>query len=161
MSDVSPIKLSKDNKRKFFDFELSTKNDQRRSICFSPEKHKLISHMANTKSACEIKKFTENGSDELLIGDYSSVKKTKLDFEMKVFERKLISIENIINECSLFQTSGVIINLSNQFSRQSGNGDEIVLRTAMLKDNTDSLPITFGSLGENIQDGCCYVLHKF
>lgn len=117
--------------------------------------------MANTKSACEIKKFTENGSDELLIGDYSSVKKTKLDFEMKVFERKLISIENIINECSLFQTSGVIINLSNQFSRQSGNGDEIVLRTAMLKDNTDSLPITFGSLGENIQDGCCYVLHKF
>ena len=61
---------------------LNTENSEERSVCFSPEKHKLISIIESEKSGCELKKFKKSDPDDILVTDYTSVKKMKLSFEM-------------------------------------------------------------------------------
>ena len=83
-----------------------------------------------------------------------------MDFKIKTFEVALKSIESVPNESVLYEivnTKGVLFQLSGKFNRVLNDGTEITLRSAILKDNTDTIPVTFyGKYGDDLMDGNCY-----
>ena len=47
-----------------------------------------------------IKRFHSSGdSNDIIVNDFSSVKKTELNFERKTLQSKFFTIEQVINEC--------------------------------------------------------------
>ena len=77
ISDVCPIKTSKDQKRKFFNFTMTDDVTSHRGVCFSPEKHKLFSNIAQEQSnnGLEIKRFKiAPQNQDIIITDFTSKK---------------------------------------------------------------------------------------
>ena len=70
----------------------------------------------------------------------------------------------MLNESVLYEivsTKGVLFKLSEKFNRVLNDGTEITLRSVILKDNTDTIPVTFyGKYGDDRMDGNCYILKK-
>ena len=93
ISDVSPIKTSKDQKRKFFNFTMTDDVTSHRGVCSSPEKHKLFSNIAQEQSnnGLEIKIFKiAPQNQDTIITDFTSAKKTELTFEKKKLLKHLL-----------------------------------------------------------------------
>lgn len=145
VSNLSMVSPSKDRKRKYFHFTLQTEKDAKRVVCFSPEKHRLIAKINKEKQGCEIKKFRLNDKDEIMVGDYSSVKQQSLPFPQTEIERKLTQISTILNETGLFEVvnvRGFIHNLT-AIESVDRNGENLKLRKGIITDETGSMPITF------------------
>ena len=84
LSEVSPLKLSKDKKRKHFNFSVQDNDNMYRGVCFSTEKYNLFSEIANdnTSNGIEIKPFRSSEiNDDIMVNDFISVKKTEVNFE--------------------------------------------------------------------------------
>ena len=146
VSKVSTVSPSKDRKRCYFEFTLQAVDKCHRVICFSPEKHKLVSKLANSdkETGIEIKKFRANDKDEILIGDYSSVKRTTLHYQKKEPSISYVTIEEVINECMLHDVvnvRGMVYDLG-PTEEVLKDGTTIKLKKACLKDCNDEIPIT-------------------
>ena len=93
LSEVTPIKVSKDKKRRYFDFSIQNDDTLHRGVCFSTEKHRLFNGIINdsSNSGIEIKRFrsSDNNSD-IIVNDFSSLKKTELNFERKHCNQKFL-----------------------------------------------------------------------
>ena len=106
-SDVSPVKVSKDRKRKYFNFIITddaTCGVCHRGVCFSPEKHQLFSSVAKEESnnGLEVKRFRlAPQNQDIIVTDFSSARKTELTFEKHVVMHTF-SIDQIFNECALY-----------------------------------------------------------
>ena len=59
LSEISPVNLSKDKKRKYFNFAIQNGNSIYRGVCFSPEKHAFFNDISNDDNniGIEIKRF--------------------------------------------------------------------------------------------------------
>ena len=57
LSEISLVKLSKDKKRKYFNFTIQNDNRIYRVVCFSPEKHALFNYISkdDNNTGIEIK----------------------------------------------------------------------------------------------------------
>lgn len=165
ISDVSPIKQARESKRKYFDFTLNTENSEERSVCFSPEKHKLISIIESEKSGCELKKFKKSDRDDILVTDYTSVKKVKLSFEMPAKQEVITEVATIKNECELMDVIDVcgIIELlgEKQTIELSYSQSTLPLQKAILQDNTGTIAVSFfGDLCDKVKSNKCYKITK-
>ena len=57
---------------------------KKRGLChYPPEKHKLLLKVQNKQTDYEIKKFRLNDMNEIIVGDYTSVRETEPMFERK------------------------------------------------------------------------------
>lgn len=77
MHNTSPLKWTRDKKRKYFDFQLQTEDDVIKGVCFSPEKREKIEHLDKTKSPVKIRKYGENskfGSLNIVIERNTEIK---------------------------------------------------------------------------------------
>ena len=73
-------------------------------VCFSVEKHNLFSEIANdnTSNAVEIKHFRKSDNHgDIIVNDFTSIKRTEVNFERKTFHAKTSSIQQINNECTI------------------------------------------------------------
>ena len=52
-------------------------------MSFSPEKHKLLLKIQNKQTCCKIKRFQLNDKNEIIFGDYTSVRETEPMSERK------------------------------------------------------------------------------
>ena len=141
--NVSPVKQSKDRKRNFFDFQLETESKTERSVCFSAQKFNLVKAISDENSCCEIKKFRRSDTDDIMIGEYSSVKKINPLFAKPQHTPQFTTILAILNECQLFQTvncKGVICRLRPVACTASGTK----FKPAAIVDETGSMRINIG-----------------
>ena len=86
LSNVSPVKTSKNLKRKYFNFTLTDDTNIHRGVFFSPEKHKLFSSIEDKQSSnsdTELKGFTVAENDNIIVNDFTSAKQIDLHFEGK------------------------------------------------------------------------------
>ena len=56
-----------------------------RPACFSPDKHKLLKVIEQENDSCEIKWFEKTESNDILITDYTTIKRMKLDFMQPIY----------------------------------------------------------------------------
>ena len=75
-----------------------------RDVCFSAKKHRLFNDIINDSfhSGIEIKRFcSRDNNNNIIVNDFSSVKKIERNFERKTLQSKLFTIEQVINECAI------------------------------------------------------------
>ena len=73
-----PVKLSKDKKRKYFNFQIQNDNCMYWGACLSPAKHVLFNdiYKGDSNTGIEIKEFRSSENNEHInVDDFSSVKK--------------------------------------------------------------------------------------
>ena len=87
-----------------------------RGVCFS-KKYNLFSEIANdnTSNGIEIRRFrSSNINDDIIVNDFTSVKRTEVNFEKKTFSVKPSSIQQMNNECAIYDivdVTGLTYNL--------------------------------------------------
>ena len=64
-------------------------------VCFSPEKHALFNDISkdNNNAGIETKRFRSSETNEyVIVNDFSSVKKTELDFERRILRENHLQV---------------------------------------------------------------------
>ena len=137
-----------------------------RSVCFSAEKHNLLSVITNdnTSNGIEIKRFRSSKiNDDIIVNDFTSVKRTEVNFERKTFHVKRSSIQQINNECAIYDivdVSGLICNLQQETTTEK-DGKPLRIRKAIIKDETRNMEIVFFSdILDEVKNSLCYNLTK-
>ena len=165
LSDVSPIKLSKDKKRKYFSFSVQDEDSLHRGVCFSPEKHCLFEKISNDdKSGIEIKrfKFGDNDSD-IIINDFTSVKSTDVNFTNKSLQLRSCTIEQVINECPIFDivsVKGLVYNLQDETTVKKDD-KPLRMRKGMIKDQDAKISLVlFDVIIDKVENNKFYEFQK-
>ena len=155
MKNLSAVSPSRDRKSKYFQFTLQTKDEERRVVSFSPEKHKLLSKIQAKNTNCELRKCRSNSKEEIIINDFTSVKEIEKTFEKKEKKRSFVSVAFVSNDLQLYDVVNIIgfgYNVSPTEIVEK-NEQQISLRKASLKDHTDEISITFfGKLAEKVEE---------
>ena len=116
-SEISPIKVSKDKNRRYFNLSIQNDDTLHQGVCFSSEKHRLFNDIINDTyhSGIEIKGFRSSGNNNVIItNDFPFVKKIELNFEKNTLKSKFFTIEQVINECAIYDIAditGLVYNL--------------------------------------------------
>ena len=146
--NVSPLKVSKAN-CSYFEYEIENSTNQSRTVCFSPEKRRLIESIATDEDqniGCELAHFKKSDNDDLLVTDFTSVKRVKLNLEKPSLIISYSMVSEIMNEkpkYAMLNEKGTIFNLEETKQNVCKNGNMLQLRKAVFKDSTDRIPITF------------------
>ena len=137
-----------------------------RGVWFSPEKHELFSDISKDENnaGMEIKRFQSSENNKIIIvNDFSSDKKTEPNFERKGFQRKPVTVQQVINECAIYDIvdiSGLVYNLQQETASQK-EGEPLRIREGIMKDQTGSIEIVFfSSVVDKISNNNCYGLKK-
>ena len=149
LSEVTLIKVPKDKKRRYFNFSIQNDDTLHQSVCFSPEKHRLFNDIINdsSHSGIEIKRSGDNDND-IIVNNFSSVRKTELNFERKTLQSKFFTTEQVINECAIYDivdVTGLVYNLQTEAEHEK-DGKPLRIRKGMIKDETGSIEIVPFSL---------------
>ena len=146
--NVSPLKVSKAN-CSYFEFEIQNSTNQSRTVCFSPEKQKLIESIATDEdhnTGCELVNVKKSDNGDLLVTHFTSVKRVKLNFEKPALIISYSTVTEIMNEkptYAIINVKGTKFNLEETNQKVCKNGKILQLRKAMFKDSTDCIPIIF------------------
>ena len=166
LSELFPVKVSKYKKRRYFNFLIENDDTLHRGVCFSPEKHQLFNDIMNdsSHSGTEIKRFcSSDNNNDIIVNDLSSVKKTELNFERKTLQSKIFTIEQVIDECAIydiFDVTGVIYNLQTEAEYEK-DGKPLHIRKGMIKDETGSIEtVLFSSLEDEVSNNPLYDFTK-
>ena len=93
-------------------------------VCFSPEKYALFNDISkdDNNTGIEIKRFrSSKNNEDIIVNNFSSVKKTEVNFERKDFQRKPFTGQQVINECAIYDIvdiSGLVYNLQQETTNQ-------------------------------------------
>ena len=134
-----------------------------RTVYFSPEKRRLIENTATDEYqniGCELLNFTKSDNGNLLITNFTSVKRVKLNFEKPSLIFSYSTVSEILNEKSMYamiNVKGTIFDLEETEQNVCKNGQTLQIRKAMFKDSTDCILITFSCNNvSKISESRCY-----
>ena len=71
-------------KRRYFEFEIQNSTNQSETVCFLPEKRRLIESIATDEdqnTRCDLVNFKKSDNGDLLVTNFTSVKRVKLNFK--------------------------------------------------------------------------------
>ena len=92
----------------------------------------------------EIKRFQSSENNEgVIVNDFSLVKKTEESFERKDFERKPLTVQQVINDCAIYDIvdiSALVYNLQQETINQK-EGAPLRIRKGIIKDQTGNFEI--------------------
>jgi len=164
IENTSPVKVSrKDRKRKYFEFSLIQNDATKRAVCFSPEKHELISEIEKEQAGCELRKAKVSASNDIMITDFTSVRKTKINFPKESLKLDFSTIASINNEKSLYErvnVKGIVLEVSDNEQTEI-DGKPIDLRKTVIGDNTGSITLTlFANLVNMLKPGHAYTMQN-
>ena len=100
-------------------------------------------------SGIEIKSFFfSSDNNNNIVNDFPSVKKTELNFERKTLLSKFFTVEQVINECAVYDIVDVTGLLYNLQTKAEHEKDErpVRIRKGMIKDETRSIEILLFNL---------------
>ena len=146
--NVSPLKVSKAN-CSYFEFQIQNSTNQSRTVCFSPKKRKLIESIATGEDyniGCELVNVKKSDNGDLLVTNFTSVKRVKLNFEKPSLIISYSTVSEIMNEKPIYtmiNVKGTKFNLEETEQKVCKYGKILQLRKAVFKDSTDCIPITF------------------
>ena len=133
---------------------------------FLPEKHRPFNDIINdsSHSRIEIKRFRSgDNNNDIIVNDLSSVKKTELNFERKILQSKIFTIEQVINECAIYDIADVtslVYNLQTEVEHEK-DGKLLRIRKGIIKDETESIEIVlFSLLVDEVSNNTSYDLKK-
>ena len=95
LSEVSPIKVSKDKKRRYSNFSIQNDDTLHWGVCFSSEKHRLFNDTINdsSHSGTEIKRFhSSDNNNDIIVNDFSSVKKTEFNLKGNNYNQNFLQL---------------------------------------------------------------------
>ena len=92
------IKHIKSTNIKHFDLRLLTEEKSERIVRFFPEKHKLLKVIEQENDGCEIKRFKRTEQKYILITDYITFKKMRLDFKQPIHNAVFQEISTVKKE---------------------------------------------------------------
>ena len=143
LSKVSPVKLSKDKKRKYLNFAIQNDNSIYQGVCFSPEKHASFNDMKNdNNTGIEVKRFrSSQNNEDIVVNTFISFNKAEVNFERKDFQRKPSTVQLVINECAIYDIvdiSGLVYNLQQETTNQKEVAP-LRIRKGIMKDRTGSV----------------------
>ena len=121
----------------------------------------MLAQIEEDKDGCEISNFKCGEREDILVTDYSSVKRKKLSFTKSPSVATVYSsIADINNEFEIFQiinTKGYLYNLGEEKETEK-DGKKLRLIQGSLKDNTDNIAITlFGESIDKVDEKMSYV----
>ena len=135
-------------------------------VCFSAEKQNLFSDMANdnTSNGIGIKRFRRSDiNEDIIVNDFTSVKRTEVNFERKTFHVKPSSIYQINNECAIYDivdVTGLIYNQQQETTTEK-DGKTLRIRKGIIKDETGNTEIVFFSgIIDEVKNNFYYNLAK-
>ena len=82
---------------------METDLEVKRVVSFSQEKHKLIKTLNDTDDGCQIKKAKLSETNDILLTDYTTVKKVSPTFTKGNTKMDLQTLGKVNNEIVLFQ----------------------------------------------------------
>ena len=141
--------LSKDEKRKYFNFSVQDTGNMYHGVCFSTEKYNLFSEISNdnTTNGIEIRRFRSSDSnDDIIANDFTSVKRIEVNFKRKTFHVTPYTIQQI-NECAIYNivdVTGLIYKLQQEAATEK-DGKPLRVKTPIIKDETRNMEIVFFS----------------
>ena len=137
-----------------------------RGVYFSAEKHNLFSEIANDNSSngIEIKRFrSSDNNEDIIVNNFISIKRTEVNFERKTFHVKPSSIQQINNECAIYDivdVTGLIYNLQQETTTEK-DGKPLKIRKGIIKDETGNMEIIFFSdIIDEVKNNLCDNLTK-
>ena len=113
VKNLSAVSPSRDQKRKYFQFTLQTKNEERRVVSF--QKKMNFCQKFKPKRQTELSKCRSNSKEEIIINGYTSVKEIEPAFEKKEKKRSFVSVAFVNNEAQLYDIvniTGFVYNVS-------------------------------------------------
>ena len=163
---MTPIKVFKDKKRRYLNFSIQNDDTLHHGACFFLQKHQLFNDIINdsSHSGIEVKRFrSSDNNNDIIVNDFSSVKKSKLNFERKTLQLKIFAIEQVINECAIYDivdVTGLVYNLQTEAEHEK-DGKPLRIRKGMIKDETGSIEIVlFSSIGDGVSNNTPYDFKK-
>ena len=134
-----------------------------RTVYFSPEKRRLIESIATDEyqnTGCELVNFTKSDNGNLLVTNFTSFKRVKLNFEKPSWIVSYSTVSEILNEKPMYamiNVKGTIFDLEETEQKVCKNGQTLQIRKAMFKDSTDCILITFSCNNvSKISESRCY-----
>ena len=115
ITNLWPIKHKKSTDRKYFYFCLLTEKNSQWTVCFSPEKHKLLKVIKDEKRGCEIKRYKTAEGNDILITDFTSIKKLTLDFSQPTHNAVFRKIWNEVTKIIKFVINQRHFSKTNKF----------------------------------------------
>ena len=117
----------------------------------------------SSHSVIEIKRFHSSGNNnDIIVNDFLSVKKTELNFERKTLHSKIFTIEQVLNECAIYDivdVTALVYNLPTEAKQEDGK--PLRIRKGMIKDETGSIEIVlFSSLVDEVSNNTHYDFKK-
>ena len=146
--NVSPLKVSKAN-CSYFEFQIQNSTNQSQTVCFSPKKRKLIESIATNEDyniGCELVNVKKSDNGDILVTNFTSVKRVKLNFEKPSLIISYSTISEIMYEKPIYamiNVKGTKFNLEETEQKVCKYGKILQLRNAVFKDSTDCVPIIF------------------
>ena len=112
----------------------------------------------------EIRWFqSSENNEDIIVNDFTSVKKTEVHFERKDFQRKLFAVQQVINECAIYDVvniSGLVYNLQHEKTTHK-EGAPLLIRKGIVKDQIGSIEIVLlSSVIAKISNNNCYNFKK-
>ena len=99
-----------------------------------------------------------------MVTDFSSVKKTELNFGKTEMKASFSTVESIMNEHAIYDIiniHGLLYNFQDE-ETVTKDGKPLRIKKGMLKDETDAIQVVFfGDLIDSIVENRCYDLCKF
>ena len=100
VANVSPLKISK-AKRSYFEFGKQNSTNQLQTVCFSPEKRRVIESIPTDEYqniGCELVNFKKSDNGDMLVIIFTSVKRMKLNFEKQSLIASYSTVNEIVNK---------------------------------------------------------------
>ncbi|XP_066929939.1 uncharacterized protein [Clytia hemisphaerica] len=141
---VSSPRKTKRWEKDFIEISINSATKTLRGLCYDKDRSPQFTKFKEENKSCLIVKAELSNKDDIIIGHDTTIKSKEVDFENKTHEPPTVTMEQVINECSLYQRVtivGKLINLKpaafSVFKRQH-------LREGVFIDtSTFTRPITF------------------
>ena len=98
VSNVSPVKKS--GPRKFFNFNIHTKEGTRRGVCFSPEKRNPMSAYQDDQKPIKVHKFRISSTNDIMFDQKTIISPTVLDTD-DAFKPNLVPSDSLTTLSSI------------------------------------------------------------
>ena len=133
-----PLKVSK-AKCSYLEFVIQYSISQSQTVCFSPEKRRFIKTTATNEDqsiGCELVSFKKSDNGDLVVTNFISVKRVKLNFEKPSLIIRYSTNGEIVNEKPIYamiNVKGTIFNLEETGQKVCKNDKMLQLRRQCLK----------------------------
>ena len=143
--------------------DIHTNSGLHRAVCFSKDLYPIFDEVNNSTTTGIILKRAKHSNDDILITDFTQIKKFAVGEEQLLEPLKMSKINSVISESALYDRVNVKATITHLSSIKVGtcNAKPVDLITAVMYDDTGFCDVTlFGDIVNKIEEqGSCLFTH--